>query len=279
MKMSQPTQRWIPASVLGGLFISVGTSTLLFITSSQPTPPVTALGGMAAAAGIAMMVLSGGDLVTANGSLVTPLFFGPLPWWTFPLDLLKKYVGNCVGAFLWAFITIGTGIYGYDANASVGEFGALTSLGKHLCATTLTKADGLNWWELLFRGAIIGVMVSVGLFMAIGMRTPLGRVMPVFLCVTSAVIIGVEHWLGNVFLFTIATIIKCPVSNHGMYWRNVVLSTIGTLVAGFTFGSVVYSMNASLLPPAPPVADPSPDKQSSADSINSNAQPIKLATV
>eukprot|EP00971_Amphidinium_carterae_P217648 4320404-Amphidinium_carterae.1 len=61
-------------------------------------------------------------------------------------------------------------------------------------------------------------------------------------CFASRLCKGFDHCIANMTFFSLATMLDCPVQNHGDYWLNLLLSTLGnTLGASMLAASYFFT--------------------------------------
>ena len=262
--------KMVVLSVLAGVYIGVGAQLATLATSGDAKPggPQLILGGAVFSVGLIMIVIAGAELFTGNCLLLIAVFDGSLKLADMLIDWAVVYSGNFVGAVLFAAMVYGMGLNGSTApstlsNNATAFFNAdadLTASGTRLCAIAGAKAkDGSG--AIFLRGVGANMLVCLAVIMAVASRTPSGKILSIVFPIGTFVALGMDHSIANMYFFSAATMLQCPVANHGHYWRNLVLATLGNILgAGLLalayFFSFVFDQAPAAASPPPAAAPP-----------------------
>jgi formate/nitrite transporter len=224
-------------SFLAGGLLAYATS-LVFIVLSQNIAPI--VGAILFPVGFVILVLLGLELATGNFAIL------PVGWASgqvsFP-GMLRNlgwvYVGNLAGSLFYALL-----FYLAITNCGAGGSGAIGELIKTAVQkkTTGYMALGLHGWETAFiKGVLCNWMV-----LAMASRSTIGKVVAMWLPITTFFAHGYEHSIVNMFLIPTGMLFGAQVS-VGQWWIwNQIPVTLGNLVSGALLtGLALYVTNSS----------------------------------
>ena len=141
-----------------------------------------------------------------------------------------SYIGNVVGALATVLLVVWAGI------AEIND-GAVGATAVKIAAA---KAD-LTLCEALLRGMFCNALVCLAVWLAMGGRSVVDKIMAIFLPVSAFVAIGFEHSIANWFFLPYGLILdsKGTVSCFGSA-TNIIMATAGNIIGGAVQVGAVY---------------------------------------
>jgi formate transporter len=220
--------------ILSGVFLGFATS-LAMTATSQGLPGI--VGALIFPVGFVMLVLLGLELVTGNFALL------PMGWmegrigmgamlrnwgWVYAGNL----IGSCLYAFLfWAAITS----FGSGNGGALGDLVRQTAVKKTVAYAAL---GGAGWGTAFVRALLCNWMVTIGTLLAFASRSTAGKIIGMWLPITTFFAHGYEHSVVNMFVIPAAMLLKAPVSTSQWWIWNQIPVTLGNLLAGAVFTGV-----------------------------------------
>jgi formate/nitrite transporter len=219
---------------LSGVFLGYATS-LALISVSQGLPAI--VGAIIFPVGFVMLVLLGLELATGNFALL------PMAWmegrvgmgamlrnwsWVYAGNL----IGSCLYAFLfWAAITN----FGSANGGALGELVRQTAVKKTVAYAAM---GGAGWATAFVKALLCNWMVTVGTLLAFASRSTAGKILGMWLPITTFFAHGYEHSVVNMFVIPAGMFLKAPVS-MGQWWIwNQIPVTLGNILGGALFTGV-----------------------------------------
>lgn len=176
-------------------------------------------------AGLAMVLLAGGELFTGNCMIVLGVFHGEVK----PSALLKNwalvYFGNFVGAIIIAALTV-----------------LARSNDTALLSVAISAAEAkaaLPWGEAFFRAILCNILVCAGVWMSYSSDDSSAKLLAMYSPVVLFVLCGTEHCVANMYYFTTAFFAggSPAITLSGFLLGNLVPVTLGNIIGG----SVLFS--------------------------------------
>jgi len=104
---------------------------------------------------------------------------------------------------------------------------------------------------IFFRGILANFHVCLAVLMAYAAKSPSGKFIACLLPISVFVLGGYEHSIANMAIFSISTMHDCTglrpeTTNpdgsfkHGMFWLNLLMSTLGNILGGWLLGIPYY---------------------------------------
>ncbi|PLS02168.1 formate/nitrite transporter family protein [Neobacillus cucumis] len=228
----QSILRYLLRAMLASMFIGFGvivafkTGNFFYLKDSPFAYPMAALTFGAA---IILIAYGGGDLFTGNTFYYTYAAIRKKMAW---VDVIKlwicSYIGNILGAVVFAFIIFTTGLY---SESSVNGFLLHVVEVKMQVPTT----------QLFFRAILCNWLVCMAFFLPMGLKGDGPKMFAMMLFVFCFFISGYEHSIANMCTFAIALVLNHPgtISWAGVV-HNLVPVTIGNLIGGAVFMAMMY---------------------------------------
>ena len=226
---------------LAGGLLAYATSLVIAVLAQGLAPIV---GAILFPVGFVILVLLGMELATGNFAVLpVGLAGGTVGFWRMMRNWFWVYAGNLAGAVFYAILF-------YWA---VTSFGATPSgtMGDLLKAAAQKKtlgyaALGLRGWETAFiKGILCNWMVTLGAVLAMASRSTLGKIVGMWLPITTFFAMGYEHSIVNMFVIPIGKMFGAPISMGQWWWWNQIPVTLGNIVSGvFLTGLALYFTHA-----------------------------------
>ena len=140
-----------------------------------------------------------------------------------------SYVGNLLGAMLFALLISATGLF---KDPSVNSFLVSVAKGKTLAPTS----------ELFFRGILCNWLVCLAFFLPYQLKSDTAKIITMVTLVFGFFISGYEHSIANFVTFSVSFVSGHPdaVTIDGIL-HNIIPVTIGNLIGGTLFMALMYN--------------------------------------
>ncbi len=219
-------------AMLAGAFIALGSLffTVVVTDSRLGFGPTRLLGGLSFSLGLVLVVVGGAELFTGNNLLTMAWASGQIPARSVLRNWTLSYIGNVAGALATVLLVVWAGI------AEIND-GAVGATAVKIAAA---KAD-LTLCEALLRGMFCNALVCLAVWLAMGGRSVVDKIMAIFLPVSAFVAIGFEHSIANWFFLPYGLILdsKGTVSCFGSA-TNIIMATAGNIIGGAVQVGAVY---------------------------------------
>ncbi|WP_028558909.1 formate/nitrite transporter family protein [Paenibacillus pinihumi] len=228
----QSKLRYLSRSMLASMFIGFGvivafkTGNYFYLEHSPFTYPMAALTFGAA---IILISYGGGDLFTGNTFYYSFAALRKKMKWPDVFRLwTTSYVGNILGAAVFALLILTTGLFNDN---SVNSF-LLSVVEKKMHAPAV---------ELFFRGILCNWLVCLAFFIPMSFKENGAKMFAMMLFVFCFFISGYEHSIANMCTFAIALVLNHPGTiTWGGVFHNLIPVTLGNLIGGSVLMSVMY---------------------------------------
>ncbi|WP_251555463.1 formate/nitrite transporter family protein [Neobacillus muris] len=228
----QSLLRYILRAMLASMFIGFGVI-VAFKTGnyyySVHSPSAYPMAAITFGAAIILIAYGGGDLFTGNTFYYTYAAFRKKMAWSEVVKLwASSYIGNILGAAVFAFIIFATGLF---RESAVNAF--LLSVVEHKLEAPVI--------ELFFRAILCNWLVCLAFFLPLALKGDGPKMFSMMLFVFCFFISGYEHSIANMCTFSIALVLDHP---HTISWggiiRNLIPVTIGNLLGGSLLMAFMY---------------------------------------
>jgi len=219
---------------LSGVFLGYATS-LALVAVSQGLPAI--VGALIFPVGFVMLVLLGLELATGNFALL------PMAWmegWIGMGAMLRNwiwvYAGNLIGSCLYALLFYAAITnFGSANGGAMGDLVRQTAVKKTVAYATL---GGAGWSTAFVKGILCNWMVTVGTILAFASRSTIGKVLAMWLPITTFFAHGYEHSVVNMFVIPAGMLLKAPVSMGQWWFWNQIPVTLGNVLGGALFTGI-----------------------------------------
>jgi formate transporter len=219
-------------AMLAGAFIALGSLffTVVVTDSQLGFGPTRLLGGLSFSLGLILVVVGGAELFTGNNLLTMAWASGQIDTRSVLRNWFYSYIGNVIGALLTVLLVVWGGIGDINGGA----------VGATAVKIAAAKA-GLSLCEAFVRGMFCNALVCLAVWLAMGGRSVIDKIMAIFLPVAAFVAIGFEHSIANWFFLPFGLILD----DHGLVSgfgsvTNIIMSTAGNIVGGAVQVGAVY---------------------------------------
>jgi formate/nitrite transporter len=219
---------------LAGVFLGYATS-LAFEAGSQGLPPI--VGALIFPVGFVMLVLLGLELATGNFALLPAAWMeGRVGMGAMLRNWSWVYLGNLFGSCLYAFL-----FWAAITNFGSANSGALGDLVRQAAikkTVGYAALGGAGWSTALIKAVLCNWMVTVGTMLAFASRSTVGKILAMWLPITTFFAHGYEHSVVNMFVIPAGMLLKAPVSTSQWWLWNQIPVTLGNVAGGALFTGV-----------------------------------------
>ena len=221
------------SAMLAGMFVALGAfacfaaATPLKAVDSPATKIVMAIVFSIA---LSLVIAAGAELFTGNcfvmatASLSKAVSVGQ----NVHVNAMS-YLGNFVGTIISVAVFQLSGA----ANGAVGEF----------FATVAATKMAYSPIELIMRGIFCNVMVCLGVWCGIKLKSESAKLIMSFWCIFAFMICGFEHSVANMGILAVGLLhAGTQAVSIGGYFYNLLFSTIGNIIGGVFFVALPYYM-------------------------------------
>jgi len=220
-------------AMLAGTFIGFA---LIFTLKSintmflQDSPFTLLVGGFIFGVALVLIVYGGAELFTGNTMYFTS---STLRRFTSIKETVKVlilcYVGNAMGAFLFALFILPTGII-QELGMNQWLFSVVESKMNHSSLEIFVRAIFCNW------------MVCLAIFIPKQMKHDIAKIFTMMLLVCAFFVSGFEHCIANFSLFSFALLAPHPetITLYGAL-HNIFFATFGNIIGGSLFMGFLYT--------------------------------------
>lgn len=237
-KAALSTKDLLLRGFLAGAFLAYATS-LVMIVLSQGLPPI--VGALLFPVGFVMLVLLGLELATGNFALLpAALAAGEVSFGRLLRNWGWVYFGNVLGSvFYAALFYLAVTNCGTSAGGPLGDLLKQAAQKKTLAYMAL---GGSGWATAFVKGMLCNWMVTIGAVLAMVSRSTVGKIVAMWLPITTFFAHGYEHSIVNMFLIPAGMFFGAPVSVRQWWLWNQVPVTLGNIVSGAFFtGLALYA--------------------------------------
>ncbi|WP_062519936.1 formate/nitrite transporter family protein [Demequina silvatica] len=233
-RLSRTPARLIVSAMLAGMWIGVG-DVLMWSTAgplhAAGHPLEKLIAGSVFAAALTIVVFAGSELAT-SAMMILPLgaLRRSISWLRATGVLLAIFFSNMLGAFVFAWVMIQTGVL---AHGPAGEYAAEALAGK----IDHTPA------ELFWRGVMCNVLVCVAIWAAARLKSEAGKAIIIFWAVLAFIASGFEHVVANMTTFAIGLFTGGDVT-WADFGTNMTFVGLGNLVGGAVVIGLAYAFVA-----------------------------------
>ncbi len=212
-------------SIMAGFYIGIGMVLLIYINANFPSPYSKLLSSLMFPLALTVVIYTGADLFTGNIMLHSiSAMNGKLSKKDSVKLIVLSYFGNFLGA-----IIISALVY-----FSVTHDDAL--LQKTIDIATVKSS--YNILNLLFKGILCNILVCLAILLVNIANNEVAKIILIFLPITTFVLLGYEHSVANMTVFSLAFMINT--FSISLILKNLIFVTIGNIIGGFLLGLVYF---------------------------------------
>ena len=217
--------RMFSLAVLAGAFIAMGAVFMTTVTTGATgvlTFGITRLlGGLAFCLGLILVVVGGAELFTGNNLIVMAWAGGKINTFRLLRNWVIVYLGNFTGSILTAYGMFLSGQYLFGKGA----------VGLNVLTIANAKTS-LDFVPALVLGVFCNALVCLAVWLCMGARTTVDKIMAIIFPISAFVAAGFEHSVANMYLIPIGLFVKNGAPD--VFWAN-----IGQTPADF--GAITWS--------------------------------------
>jgi formate/nitrite transporter len=219
---------------LAGGILAYATS-LALIVNAQGLPPIVA--AICFPVGFVILVLLGLELATGNFALL------PIGWLGGDVRASQAlrnwvwvYAGNLLGSVAYAILFyLAITSFGTSNGAALGDQLRKAAQAKTLAYQALGPA---GWGTAFVKAMLCNWMVTLGAVFALMSRSTIGKIIAMWLPISTFFAHGYEHSIVNMFVIPAGTLLGAPVPVSTWWLWNQIPVTLGNLLAGVLFTGV-----------------------------------------
>lgn len=213
--------------VLAGAFIGLGglMYTLVASDAGLGFAAQRLLGGLVFSLGLVLVTVAGAELFTGNNLLAMAWASGRIGTGEVLRNWLVVALANFVGAAGLALLVAASG----HAGLNHGE------VGQAAVRIAVAKTD-LGPLQAFCRGVLCNLLVCMAVWMALGGRSLVDKVVAVVFPVTAFVAAGFEHSIANLYFFPLAMLLGGPVG-----WADLAANLLPVVAGNLVGGSVLVA--------------------------------------
>lgn len=233
-KAQTDTLTLLVLGVLAGAFISLGALFFTVVTTGSTLGfgATRVLGGLSFSLGLILVVIGGAELFTGNNLIAMAWASHMVTTRQVLRNWVLTYVGNVIGCIGTVLLVLWSDVSALSAGG-VGETAMKIAQAK----------SGLTLTQEFTRGILCNALVCLGVWLAMGGRSTMDKILAIIFPVTAFVAIGFEHSIANWFFLPYGYLLGAPggVSMSGVL-QNIGVVTVGNIIGGTLMVAGVYYM-------------------------------------
>lgn len=232
--------------ILAGAFIALGGvfATIIGTQSALGFGPTRFMMGVGFSLGLILVIIAGAELFTGNNLIVMAWVSRRIALRQLLRNWVLVYAGNFLGALSIA-VMVYLARWWMQDSYRVG-------------ATALTIANNkveLAFAEVFFRGVLANALVCLAVWLAMGGRSAIDKIVAIIFPIAAFVASGFEHSIANMYFIPLGLLLSDSgnvlqaagltadqVSHLTVPWflHNLLASTLGNMVGGGLLVGLVY---------------------------------------
>lgn len=213
--------KYFGRAMMAGIFILLATilSNVVGAVLSENFPEAAKISGAALFSfAIIAVVFFGGELFTGNNLvMIIGLIKKKVSLQATMKIWIYSFLGNFVGIFVFAYLFVASG--------------ASFDLIKSYVEPVVSVKVNLSVMQLIFRGILCNFSVCLAVYSGIRLKSEVGKMVLMFLCVFTFVVAGFEHSIANLAVFSISYFASGSIPVAGVL-NNLLWVVIGNIIGG-----------------------------------------------
>ncbi|CAL5225938.1 g8733 [Coccomyxa viridis] len=186
--------------------------------------------------GLALIIICGADLFTANTCFMTAAYFeGKVKSWHLVKNWVAAFLGNLAGALFIVWLVDRTLLFREESQDP-------SFSGQGYAQETAVERTSAPWGAMVVRGVLANWLMSLAYLQAMAAQDIIGRIVGVYLPSLAFEAIELNHVVVDMFLVPFGMKNGAPVSVGQYIWRNMIPVAIGNTIAGCFFVALPYSI-------------------------------------
>lgn len=219
-------------AILAGAFISLGSIFYIFaITGSSMGFGITrVIGGLCFSLGLILVIIAGAELFTGNNLIAMAWASGKIKSRDVLRNWILSYTGNVIGCLITVLLVYLADLASFAQDEVRQTAFKLADAKVYLTPTTA-----------FFRAVLCNALVCLAVWLTLGGRTAIDKILSIIFPVTAFVVLGLEHSIANWFFLPYALVCggNFPI---GSVLSNLLFVTLGNMVGGTVLVASVYWM-------------------------------------
>jgi formate/nitrite transporter len=178
--------------------------------------------------GLVFILLIGGELLTGNIMFMIVALLSRRIVWS---DLWKNwgfsFIGNYAGTVLMAAVAYGCGFFASDPHLT------------YIQAIASGKVYS-NWGVIFLKSIPCNFLVCAAIYIAVAAEDIPGKIIGMYLPISTFAAIGFEHSVANMFFVHVAMFYGADIGYGDWLYRNLLPVILGNLIGGGFFLACVY---------------------------------------
>lgn len=231
----QPLSRMFVLAVLAGIYLALaGVGATTAAATVENASVAKLISACAFPAGLAMILIAGGELFTGNCLIIIPVLEGRLKVREMLKNWVVVYIGNLLGALVVCVLLT----YGHTFSLFGNRLAGVV-IDTAAAKTSISFADGL------LRGICCNVLVCLAVWMAAATDDAGSKIIALFFPIVMFVVAGYEHCIANMYYIpagilaaanpeylAASTADLSSLSWAGFFLNNLLPVTIGNIIGG-----------------------------------------------
>ncbi len=267
-KAQLPVRDLLIRGALAGGLLAYATS-FVFVALSQGLPGI--VGAIIFPVGFVILELLGLELATGNFALLPAalmdkrISFGALMRnWTW------VYLGNLLGSVAYALLFyVAITNFGTGNGGPLGDQLRVVAAKKTLAYIALGPA---GWGTAFVKGILCNWMVTLGAVLAFSSRSTLGKVVAMWLPITTFFAHGYEHSVVNMFAIPAGMMLGAKVSFAQWWLWNQIPVTLGNIIGGAALTGIALWLTYAARAPEAAIPEPQMAENIAARGLVTEAQ-------
>ncbi|CAK0783900.1 hypothetical protein CVIRNUC_007100 [Coccomyxa viridis] len=225
--------------VLAGVYIAFGGALSYAIGGQVPqteaqNPGLQKLlfGAFGLSFGLALIVVCGGDLYTANTSFLSAAVFeGKANVFQLVKNWVCSFLGNLAGALFIVFLLFETKIFVHEAED-----------GMNFAKDTAILKTSSDFGATVVKGILANWLVNLAYWQATGAQDVISKIVGAYFPVLAFEALAFEHVVADMFFVPFGIKLGAPVSVGRYIVHNMIPVAIGNTIAGVFFVALPYAL-------------------------------------
>lgn len=228
-KVRLPIFKMFALGVFAGIFIAVAGVGATTAAATIENPALSRLlSAMIFPAGLAMVLIAGGELCTGNNLIIISALAKKVKVWEMLKNWVVVYLGNLAGALLVAALVV----YGHTPSLFGGQ------LAQSMVSIAAVKVN-LSFADAFIRGVLCNILVCFAVWMSFAAKKVEGKMMISYFPILIFVLCGFEHCVANMYYIGAGLMAaqEYNIAAQGLTWgsffvNNLLPVSLGNLVGG-----------------------------------------------
>ena len=213
--------------ILAGVYIAFGAglATKMFALVGDTGVGIL-IGASGFSVGLMLVVIAGAELFTGNNLMLMSVLDGKAKMSDMLVKWVIVYFANFVGSLLLVFIMWQSGLVS----------GKIADKAIKIAESKVA----LSFMAAMMRGILCNWLVCLAVWLAVASHDVIGKIFACFFPIMAFVASGFEHSIANMYFIPMGMILSPDTVSMGGFMGNLIPVTIGNIIGGAGFVSIVY---------------------------------------